>query len=160
MSCESIRELILDYTSDGLDSAGRLRVEDHIKDCLDCNQFFLYARNEWRLLEELGNIEPGEDIINRFWKRASDENLGRENGMFSFLKPMIPGWSLVPSLSAVFAVFVASVLFIYFSNRPVSYTESDMKDEELLFELDRTLSTNNINLLEIYGPWDDKLIRN
>lgn len=160
MSCESIKELILDYTADELDDVDRLRVENHIKDCIDCNQFLLYARNEWRLLEEWGNIDPSGDIINRFWKRVSDENLGKENGIFSFFKSLIPSWSLIPSLSFVFAMVVASILFIYLSNQPVSYTERDKKDEELLFELDRTLSINNISLLEIYGPWDDKLIKN
>jgi len=63
-------------------------------------------------------------------------------------------------LSFVFAMVAASILFTYLSNQPVSYTERDKRDEELLFELDRTLSINNINLLEIYGPWDDKLIKN
>ncbi len=160
MSCESIKDLILDYTADELDHVDRLRVENHIKDCIDCNQFLLYARNEWRLLEEWGNVDPSGDIINRFWKRVSDENLGKENGIFSFLTSLIPSWSLIPSLSFVFAMVVASILFTYLSNQPVSYTERDKRDEELLFELDRTLSINNINLLEIYGPWDDKLIKN
>ena len=160
MSCEGIKELILDYTADQLDHVSRLRVENHLKECMDCYQFLHYARSEWKLLEEFGNIEPSDDIITKFWKRVSDENSGKENGIFSFIKSFIPNWSIIPSLSLVFALVVVSIVYIHLSHQKMSYTARDREDEELLFELDRTISINNTNLLEIYGPWDDKLIQN
>lgn len=159
MSCKIIKKLILDYTADRLDRIERLHVENHLKDCKDCNQFFIYAKNEWRLWEEWEDIEPSGDVVNRFWKRISEKELGKGEGIFSIVKSFIPNWSLIPSLSLVVAVGIASILYIHLSHQKVSYTEMDREDEELLFELDRTLSTNNTNLLEIYGPWDVKMIK-
>jgi hypothetical protein len=38
-------------------------------------------------------------------------------------------------------------------NSVVKYTEKDREDEKLLFEVDRTISFDSADVLEIYGLW-------
>ena len=69
MRCENVRSLILDYTTNELDTEDRTKVEAHIRECQGCNHFFKLANNEWKLLDEWPS--PFHAAAARVWQRQS-----------------------------------------------------------------------------------------
>lgn len=154
MRCENVRSLILDYTTNELDTEDRTKVEAHIRECQGCNHFFKLANNEWKLLDEWGSIAPKADFITNFWNRVSNEEPDNEKEVLNLFKFWKLNWSTVSALSIFLVVGIISIILVTSNQYDVVYTERDMADEELLFDLDRTISASATNLLEVYGAWD------
>jgi len=154
MRCENIKSLILDYAVDELGEENRINVETHIKNCEECNRFFNLADNQWKLLDEWESIEPRADYLTNFWDRISNEELRDKRKFLKVFKFWKPNWSMVSALSVFLVVGVISTILITSNNYDVAYTESDKVDEEILFDLDRTISISDTDLLEVYGAWD------
>jgi hypothetical protein len=66
----------------------------------------------------------------------------------------VPNWSYVSVVSLFVIIFVVAILYVMTENSVVKYTEKDREDEKLLFEVDRTISFDSADMLEIYGLWN------
>ena len=153
MSCENFKNLILDYTIDALDESQMNELKVHLDACNECNEFLSFANVEWKLLDRWEGIEPKDDYIARFWERSNHLKEGRKTSLFNLFNYQVPNWSYVSVVSLFVIIFVAAILYVITENNVVKYTEKDREDEKLLFEVDRTISFDSADMLEIYGLW-------
>lgn len=154
MNCESFRSLILDYTNDDAGLPEIHELKGHLGVCKECSKFLRLANSQWKLMDEWEEIEPREGYIASFWEMVDDrEGEGPKPWFLDFIKNRVPNWSYIPALSVVVIIFVA---MLYMRSEPgvVEYTKNDREDENLLFEVDRTISFDDVDMLEIYGPWE------
>jgi hypothetical protein len=152
MSCENFKNLILDYTLDHLGrSQSELKV--HLDVCNECSEFLRLTDLEWRLLDKWERIEPKEDYIVKFWERLDHREEARKPWLLNLFKYRVPNWSYISVVSLFLIIFVVAIVYVTTENGAVKYTEKDREDEKLLFEVDRTISFDSADMLEIYGPW-------
>lgn len=154
MSCENFKNLILDYTIDTLDESQMNDLKAHMDVCNECKEFLSIADQEWKLLDRWEGIEPKDDYITRFWERSDRREEGHKRSFFNLFSYQMPNWSYVSVLSLFVIIIVAAIIYIMAENNVVKYTEKDREDEKLLFEVDRTISFDSADMLEIYGPWN------
>jgi hypothetical protein len=153
MSCENFKNLILDYTIDVLDVSQMNELKVHLDVCNECNEFLSFADLEWKLLDKWEGIEPKDDYITKFWESSSHREEVRRPSLFNLFNYKVPNWSYVSVVSLFVIIFVAAILYVMTENSVVKYTEKDREDEKLLFEVDRTISFDSADMLEIYGLW-------
>jgi predicted anti-sigma-YlaC factor YlaD len=159
MSCNELKELILEYTVGNLDQDDKLRVESHLGECKDCNRFFRQSNEVWDLLDEWDVIEPKRDLVTNFWRSVSEED-SKGIRISDFFKSFRLGWSRAIALAVILIISVISFNIFEPEQTRVVFTESDKADEELLIELDRAVSRETARGLSIYGPWEDEIEKN
>ncbi len=153
MSCEKFKSLILDYTIDDLDESRMNELKVHLDVCNECNEFLSFADLEWKLLDKWEGIEPKDDYITKFWERSGHREVGRKPSLFNLFNYRVPNWSYISVVFLFLIIFVVAIVYVTTENRVVKYTEKDREDEKLLFEVDRTISFDSADMLEIYGLW-------
>jgi len=158
MRCEEIKGLILEYTGGDLDQSEKERVESHLVECEDCNVFFKQSNEVWNLLDKWNAIEPKEDIVARFWDRVSEEDR-RRKGIFDFFENLKPDWVLGAALAVILIIGVITFDIFEPNRAHVVFTEEDKADEELLIKIDKAISRETAGSLNIYGPWDEEIIK-
>jgi hypothetical protein len=154
MNCENFKNLILDYTTDQLDQPQMNELKVHLDVCSECGEFLRFANLEWKLLDKWEWIEPKEDYIVKFWERLDHREEGPRPWLLSLFNYRVPNWSYTSVLSLFLVIVVIAIVYVNTENSVVKYTEKDREDEELLFEVDRTISFDSADMLEIYGLWD------
>lgn len=154
MNCEKFKDLIIDYTIDDLDASDMSRLKAHIDVCNECNEFLRFASLEWKALDKWEDIEPKEDYIIRFWERLNNWEEGHKQGFFNLFNYRLVNWSSMSVLSVFLIMVITTIVFVTSQDSVVEFTEKDREDEKLLFEVDRTISLDNADVLEIYGLWN------
>ncbi|GIW47086.1 MAG: hypothetical protein KatS3mg078_0963 [Deltaproteobacteria bacterium] len=153
MSCKDIKGFILEYPNLTPDQIGR--VKEHVKDCSDCDLLFKQSKDVWELLDMWEEIEPGDDFILRFWNRVDKE---RKEGfsLVDLIKSLKIRW--IAPIALVLVSLIAFLVFSFFehSKSVVVITEKDIEDDKILLELENDLSSETLDLLYIYGLWDEK----
>ena len=153
MGCNHVRELIAAYSAGDLPASGKEAVESHVAECEECGIYFSRYEGVWNLLEEWREIEPRTDYVSGFWARVADEERARDR---SILKKLMHGWGLAGAFATVVLVGVFTFAMLRPQSGIIGYADSDVRDEQLLHELDRatTVETADSDALSIYGPWD------
>lgn len=154
MSCNELKESILEYKVGNLDQSEKIRVESHLRECKECNLFLMQSNQVWDLLDEWDIVEPKQNIATEFWKRVSEEDV-KGKGIFDYLKNLKLNWSFGAALAVILIVSVLTFNVFEFRRTEVVFTEIDEADEELLIQVDRAISRETAKSLEIYGAWDE-----
>ncbi len=154
MSCDELKELILEHTVGRLDQSEKTRVESHLNECKECSRFFMQSNQVWELLDQWDVVEPKKNIATEFWKRISEEGVKRK-GLFDYLKNFNYNWSYGLAIALILIITVVSFNLLEFQRTKVVFTEIDKADEELLIQVDRAISRETAKSLEIYGTWDE-----
>ena len=154
MSCENFKNLILDHTVAELDQPSMSELKIHLEVCDDCREFLSFADLEWKLLDRWELIEPEADYITRFWKRSNRGEEAAKPSFFNLFKSGFLNWSYMPVVSLLLVIVVVAIVYVATENSVVEYTKEDREDEKLLFEVDRTISYDSADMLEIYGVWN------
>lgn len=153
MSCEKFKNLIIDSTIDELGESQMNELKVHLDACDECNEFLRFADLEWKLLDKWEGVEPRGDYITRFWERSNIRNEGPKPSLFKLFSYRVPNWSYISVVALLCIIVVVAIVYVTTENRAVKYTEKDREDEKLLFEVDRTISFDSSDMLEIYGLW-------
>ena len=153
MGCSEVRELIAGYSSGDMPDSGWEAVESHIAECRECNLYLARYEGVWDLLDGWRGIEPRTDFVSGFWAQVAEEERARDRG---FLKKLTHGWGLAGAFATVLIVGVFTFALLRPQSGIVGYADADVRDEQLLHELDRatTVNTADSDALSIYGPWD------
>ncbi len=154
MSCENFKNLILDHTIAELDESRMNELKYHLEACNDCSEFLRFADLEWKLLDKWEEIEPKTGYITRFWERSNRREEVAKPSLFNHFYYRLANWSYMSLVSLVLVVVVVAIVYVTTENSAVRYTNEDREDEKLLFEIDRTISYDSADMLEIYGPWN------
>jgi hypothetical protein len=154
MSCENFKNLIIDYTIDNLGQSQMNELKVHLDVCKECNEFLRFADLEWKLLDKWEGVEPRDDYITRFWERSSNRERGPKPSLFKLFDYPVPNWSYISVVALLLIIFVVAIMYVRTENSVVKYTEKDREDEKLLFDVDRTISFDSADMLEIYGLWN------
>jgi hypothetical protein len=157
MSCESIKELILEYPDGDLTQGEKIQVETHLRECKGCNLFYRQSSELWDLLGRWGGVEPEKDFVATFWDRVSEEDIKKGKGVLDFLKDWKLGWAVAVAVAVILVVSVISFNVFQPDIAKVVITERDIEDEELLIRLERVTSRDTAKSLEVYGPWGGKI---
>jgi hypothetical protein len=153
MNCENFKDLILDYTIDDRDKSQMDELKVHLDVCSECNEFLRFANLEWKLLDKWEGIDPKEDYIIKFWEGLNHREEGPKPWLFKLFDYRVRNWSYISVLSLFLIISVVAIVYMTAENSVVKYTEKDREDEKLLFEVDRTISFDSADVLEIYGLW-------
>jgi hypothetical protein len=121
--------------------------------CHECSEFLRFANLEWKLLDKWEGIEPEEDYVIKFWGRLNHREEGPKPWLFNLINYRVPNWSYLSVVSLFLIIVVIVIAYVTAENSVVEYTEKDREDEKLLFEVDRTISFDSADMLEIYGLW-------
>ncbi|MGQ0792676.1 MAG: hypothetical protein ACT4NX_01140 [Deltaproteobacteria bacterium] len=163
--CDEIQDLILDYPEDKLSHSQRLAVKSHVEGgCPRCGALLAESNQMWDLLGGIPEIEPRADFAGRFWDRlAEEEEEQKARGRFQIFD-IFKMWKLnFARLGAVAVIFIAAAvsLNVFESERAVVvYTAEDRADEKLLGDMDRAVSRQTADILDIYGPWSIDIEQN
>jgi hypothetical protein len=159
MKCKKVKELILDYSEDDLDQSDKLEVEKHLTICNECNVYYEQSYKVWNMLDKWDAVDVKDNFISKFWDKVSTQD-SKTISIFHFLR-----YSRVNLIGGLVGVVVL-ILGVFFANTFVShrynivFTEEDKFDEELLIEFDKAVSKETVELLDVYGPWDEKIEEN
>lgn len=154
MSCENFKNLIIDSTIDDLGEPQMNELKVHLDACNECNEFLRFADLEWKLLDKWEGVEPRDDYITKFWERSNNRGKGSKTSLFKLFNYRVPNWSYISVVALLLIIFVVAIVYVKTENSVVKYTEKDREDENLLFEVDRTISFDSADMLEIYGLWN------
>jgi hypothetical protein len=154
MSCENFKNLIMDYTIGSLGQSQMNELKVHLDACKECNEFLRFADLEWKLLDKWEGIEPRDDYITRFWERSNNREANPKRSLFKLFNYPVLNWSYISVLAVLLIILVAAIFYVRTENSAVKFTEKDREDEKLLFDVDRTISFDSADMLEIYGLWN------
>jgi hypothetical protein len=155
MECRGIKELIVRYSSDDIEEAEKVIVDEHIRDCSGCEQYFLRSEKLWDTLDAWDEIEPEGEFVTKFWNNVSVEEDKAKTGFFGWLKGFKPNLAVSGALATVFIVGIFTFALLGPGTLDRAFRSADEKDEMILIELDRVTTSETSELLAIYGPWDN-----
>ena len=155
MECRSIKELIVRYSSGDIEETEKVLVDEHIRDCSGCEQYFMGSEKLWDMLDAWDEIEPEREFIAEFWNKVSVQEDKAKAGFFGWLKGFKPKLAISGALATVFIVGISTFVLLGPGTLDKVFRSSDEKDEMILIELDRATNTETSELLAIYGPWDN-----
>ncbi len=110
MSCKKIKNLLVDYYENSLESEGKKLVEDHLRTCESCPRHLQEVESLFDLLAQEKTEKPEES----FWIDFVPEVRGR----IDEVSPPKSVWSLFPRLAPRLGLVIALLLVgvILFSN--------------------------------------------
>jgi len=155
MECRSIKELIVRYSSGDIEETEKVLVDEHIRGCSRCEQYFLHSEKLWDALDAWKEIEPGREFVAKFWNKVSAQEDKARTGFFGWLKGFRPKLAVSGALATVFIVGMFTFALLGPGKLDGVFRSTDEKDEIILIELDRATNTETSELLAIYGPWDN-----
>jgi hypothetical protein len=153
MRCEEFKRLYLESeTTRTTPLEGDMN--KHLDQCEDCREMVRQVRQGWDLLDDLPVLEPVADFNQAVWRK-----IGEKSRRAWWQRPLLPSAPTSLRLAAV-AVVVLAVLGIgyvsFFTGpaEPVVFTAKDLKDNELLLEMEQVLDFDETQVLSIYEPWE------
>jgi hypothetical protein len=160
MRCEKIKELILEHRIRDLDQSEKLKLDTHLGECKECDSLFRHSNEVWNLLDKWESIEPREGFLTEFWNRVLEEDTKKKESTFDFFRNWKLIWAPVAALTIIVIVSVISLDIFQPKLAEVVFTAEDEEDEKLLIELDRAISRETAESLDIYGPWNEEIEEN
>jgi len=153
---EHDKDRIIRYLSGDLVGEELISVENLISEKLEYKEYYESFKRSWEALEHIEDIEPKGNYVSDFWNKVEMSESKTNTGYLNFFHSWRTGWTLVGSLVSILIIGV--FIFSLFSSRNtnVSFTDMDRRDEMLLIEVDKSISRNVTEILEVYGPWDIK----
>ncbi len=160
MECRSIKELIVRYSSGDIEEAEKVLVDEHVRDCNGCEQYFIRSERLWDTLDSWDEIEPERGFVTEFWNKVSAEEDKAKAGFFGWLRGFKPKLAVSGALATVFIVGIFTFALLGPGTLDGVFRSGDEKDEIILSELDRATNSETSELLAIYGPWDNSFDAN
>lgn len=147
MDCANFRKEFLDGAGAAADA------DEHLAMCGQCQAFKAEVEAAWAMLDHWSEIDPPRDFKSRFWAKARRsarpplrERMALALGSLSAL-----GRNWLPAAAMLLLVLLAIGLFSW-PHRPVTYTEADRQDEQLLLEINRLVSEQP-DFLSAFDEW-------
>ncbi|MDH5547195.1 MAG: hypothetical protein OEZ43_16530 [Gammaproteobacteria bacterium] len=99
MSCDSIKDVIIDYVGGQLDSDNMVRIENHISDCAQCQQRVLREREIRRALSEQPTDAPDSEFFDRIMddivrSSGGHKHFGFWNGFATAIAAALFAWTV------------------------------------------------------------------
>jgi len=154
MDCKNIKELLIQYSLDDLESDEKASVESHLDTCSECKSYLSESKNLWSLLETWDELEPDAQFLSNFWDKAAVDEVKLKPGFLSWVRDIKPNWTLAGAMASIFLVSI--ITFGVFSPDMANnlFMSDERQDELILIELDNAISTETAGVLAIYGAWD------
>lgn len=161
-----IKELILEYPDGDISVSEKRLVESVLEKSPEYRGFYYASKKLWRVMDEWEGIEPRGDFVSVFWERLSreeDRRLAKRLDFLASFKLRLGSAAFLAILLVVsiisFRIFntTESGKVVKAQSESVEKVISD-KDElgnQLLLEVDTTISREPSEPLEIYGPWEE-----
>ncbi len=135
MDCANFRKEFLDGAGEAADA------DEHLAMCGQCQAFKAEVEAAWAMLDHWSEIDPPRDFKSRFWAKArrSARPPLRERMALALESLSALGRNWLSAAAMLLLVLLAIGLFSW-PRRPVTYTEADKRDEQLLLEINRLVS--------------------
>ena len=76
MKCEKIKQLLPDYLKGTLDSKIKLKIDEHLSECADCEREFEEINLVWSKLAQIPEKEPSAEMHKRFYSMLEEFGQG------------------------------------------------------------------------------------
>lgn len=160
MECRDIKELIVRYSSGDIEEKEKALVDEHVRDCHGCEQYYLRSERLWETLDTWEEIEPEREFVTKFWNKVSAGEDKAKTGFFGWLKGFKPKLAVSGALATVFIVGIFTFALLAPGTLDRAFRSADEKDEMILIELEKATTSETSALLAIYGPWDNSFSAN
>jgi len=157
MKCAETRSKIL-ALDDEYDPALEAQVNRHLEGCGDCRRFRQELDQTWQALDGAPELEPATDFNRRVWQRIDSRRARPAAGWHFFLRPAarlgLAGWAALLVLAVAGAVVAYQFSRARLTAPEVQFTAGDLRDSEMLQELDNLLNVDETEFLNTFQDWD------
>ena len=136
MNCKNIEDLLVLYIEKKLNKKDTGCVEQHLKECKNCNEVIANIKSASEMLEKLPPVKAPANFVNEV--RSKIENLN-EQPKFKWFQ--LPAFRLAP----VFAVMLFAAYFVLNYNKPIQIPPT--KSEPLVTKENSIVT--NVKIIEL-----------
>jgi hypothetical protein len=161
-----IKELILEYPDGDISASEKRLVESVLENSPEYKSFYYASKMLWSVMDEWKGIEPRGDFVSAFWERLSQDEERRLSSRLGFLA----GFKLRLGSAALISILVVTSIIglrmfgateggegmkVESGSVEKIISDKDKFDDQLLLEVDTTISKEPSEPLEVYGPWEE-----
>ncbi len=120
MDCREIKALLPEYVDGELEGYHQQAVRAHVQDCPGCRRQLRAMEDAWKMLGELGEVEPHPNYLARFWARVDARRPWHEQLLERIRTALAPRRMVPVLVSAVIIIAVGFVAMRFYPQKPVS----------------------------------------
>jgi hypothetical protein len=139
MECNNIREKFSDYIDEIISSEEKIRIEEHIKSCQECNEYLADMQRSIQYVKDIGDIEPPEWLAPKIMAQIKAE-VSPKKGIFHRL--FYPLYIKLPIQAVATILIVFSAFYVYKTIQPeLTFVEGTSDEREARIRLQENRGT-------------------